>query len=72
MKKVLLSLLFVVGILVAFSSCKKEYNCTCTDLFDGTVRETTSKGKDATDACQDAVTKILLIPQETCIESTAK
>lgn len=49
------------------TSCKKSYDCTCTNIFTGTVSTKSNKGKDAADACADAVDKILTIPQETCV-----
>lgn len=38
----------------AFTSCKKEYTCNCVDAVAGTEYTETAKGKDATDACNDA------------------
>lgn len=50
MKKVL----FVAALgMLTLASCKKEYTCECTDA-NGTVTTETNKGKDATDACNDA------------------
>ena len=63
MKKVLLGSAFALLALVVLSSCKKEYTCTCVD-FSGTTTTETNKGKDATDACNDAST---LIPLKTCV-----
>lgn len=36
----------------AFSSCKKEYTCTCTEGFSEPYTEK-AKGKDADEACAD-------------------
>ena len=49
----------------AMTSCKKEFQCECTD--GGQVYEKTGKGKDAADACQDAEQKVLGVPTETCV-----
>lgn len=62
MKKIIGVAAFAVLGMVALSSCKKEYTCTCVDSS-LTVTTETHKGKDATDACNDATT---LIPLKTC------
>ncbi len=66
MKK-LLGLFFVIGILFLFSNCKKEYDCTCTSLTSLETYDKTGKGKDATEACNDAADKVLTIPVESCV-----
>lgn len=50
----------------AMTSCKKEFECECigTTL---TTYDKTGKGKNATDACNDAAEKVLGIPVETCV-----
>ncbi len=62
MKK-LLGLAFVAGLL--FTSCGKEYDCTCVDTS-GVVTEETEKGSDAEDACEKASS---LIPLKVCTPS---
>ena len=44
------------------SSCKKEFSCTCSGS--GGVTTETHKGKDATDACNDASS---VIPVKVCV-----
>lgn len=65
MKKVLIAALVLVGA-TTMTSCKKEFTCECvgTTL---TTYEKTGKGKNATDACNDAAEKVLGIPVETCV-----
>jgi hypothetical protein len=56
MKKVIgLGAFALFGVLI-FSSCKKEYTCTCTDGINITTE--THKGKDAEDACNGATTTV--------------
>lgn len=46
--------ILVLGLAVfALASCKKEYACDCSDA-NGNVTVENHKGKDATDACDDA------------------
>lgn len=53
MKKVItVGALAMLGV-VALSSCKKEYTCTCVTGVNSTVTTETNKGTDATDACDD-------------------
>lgn len=58
MKK--LFILSAVAALFAFSSCKKEYTCTCVDGLIGEPYTETAKGKDADEACADASSAIKL------------
>lgn len=52
--------ILVLGLAVlGLASCKKEYTCNCTDA-NGTETVETNKGKDATDACNDASSVIEL------------
>lgn len=56
--------LFIISAVLAtfaFTSCKKEYTCTCYDLTNNTEYTETAKGKDATDACNDASKPLQLI-----------
>ncbi|MFT5780092.1 MAG: hypothetical protein ACI837_003053 [Crocinitomicaceae bacterium] len=62
MKKVIGIAAFAVLGVVALSSCKKEYTCTCVDST-LTVTTETNKGSDATDACDDLSS---LIPLKAC------
>ena len=64
MKKVL-AIGAVVAATAFMTSCNKEFTCECvgTTL---TTYEKTGKGKNATDACNDAAEKVLGIPVETC------
>lgn len=62
MKKVLGVAAFAVLGVVALSSCKKEFSCTCSDASGVTTE--THKGKDAEDACNDATT---VIPVKICV-----
>jgi len=62
MKKVLGVAAFAVLGVVALSSCKKEFSCTCSGS--GGVTTETHKGKDATDACNDASS---VIPVKVCV-----
>lgn len=47
-----------------FTSCKKEYQCTCTDATTLTVSTETHKGSDHEDACNNGTT---LIPPKACV-----
>jgi len=53
MKKVIAVSAFALLGVIALSSCKKEYTCTCSTGTSGTITTETNKGKDATDACDD-------------------
>jgi hypothetical protein len=56
--------MLVLGLAVlGLASCKKEYTCNCTDI-NGTETVETNKGKDATDACDDASSVVEL---KTCV-----
>jgi hypothetical protein len=69
LKKLPMKKLFIISAVLAtfaFTSCKKEYTCTCTDLVGYNSYEKTGKGKDADAACADATDKVLGIPQEIC------
>lgn len=55
----------VAGLFMA-TSCKKSYDCTCTDLVGNPTGDKTEKGSDANDACDKAEDKILGIPTEIC------
>ena len=48
------------------TSCKKEYTCTCIGLTSFTEYDKIGKGKNATDACNDAEEKLLGVPIEDC------
>ena len=63
MKKLFVVSVFALFGVLVFSSCKKEYTCTCTvDLVNVTTE--THKGKDADDACNGASTTI---PFKACV-----
>jgi hypothetical protein len=62
MKKVVAVSAFALLGIFAISSCQKEYNCTCT--LQGSI---VAKGKNATDACNDAETSVLGISAEDCV-----
>jgi hypothetical protein len=53
MKKLLIPIAFSMLTSLALTSCKKDYNCTCTDSIAGTtvVSIPNSKKSDAQDAC---------------------
>ncbi len=53
MKKVIAVSAFALLGVVALSSCKKEYTCTCVSGVNATVTTETNKGSDATEACDD-------------------
>ncbi|MBL4652935.1 MAG: hypothetical protein JKY53_08750 [Flavobacteriales bacterium] len=65
MKKVL-TIVAVIAMTLSFSSCKKSYDCECTDLGGATTTRT-EKGKNATDACNDSEDTIIGIPIEDCV-----
>ena len=58
MKKIIGVAAFAVLGMIALSSCKKEYTCTCTTVT--TVTTETNKGKDAQDACDDLTSVLQL------------
>ena len=62
MKKILTILCVAAFLGGTTTSCKKEYECSCTDVS-GTYTET-AKGKSAEDACSDASSVLLL---KTCV-----
>ena len=62
MKKLLATGVFALLGVIALSSCKKDYSCNCYDGNTTTVE--THKGKDATDACNDATT---VVPFKACV-----
>ena len=64
MKKLFVVSVFALFGVLVFSSCKKEYTCTCTDLTTLSVTTETHKGKDAEDACNSATT---VIPPKACV-----
>ena len=63
MKKLFAVSAFALFGVLAFSSCKKEYTCTCTDSNLNVTTET-HKGKDAEDASNGASTTI---PLKVCV-----
>jgi len=65
MKK-LFVMLAIAGLFFTSTSCKKKFDCTCTDFFGQNAYDKEGKGKNAVDACNDAETKILSIPTEEC------
>ena len=56
MKKTIIAGSFAILGMIAFSSCQKEYTCTCSTA--GVVSTETAKGSDATDAC-NSLTSVL-------------
>tara|TARA_B110000438_G_C15427403_1_gene484616 strand:- start:200 stop:403 length:204 start_codon:yes stop_codon:yes gene_type:complete len=64
MKKVLIGSTFALFAIVALSSCKKEYSCDCTDMTTLVTTTEMHKGKDATDACNDATS---ILPPVACV-----
>jgi hypothetical protein len=67
MKKLLGVAAFAILGVVALSSCKKEFTCTCSGTSSLTTYDKTGKGKDADAACTDAADKVLGIPIEVCV-----
>ena len=64
MKNIVLGIA-ILGV-VGFVSCKKEYTCDCVDLLGVSTGTKTAKGKTGEEACNDAATKVLGVPAETC------
>ncbi len=64
MKKVIGVAAFAVLGMVALSSCKKDYTCTCTTTFAGstTTTSTTLNGKkdDVKTACENGSSSIIV------------
>lgn len=60
MKKIIGVAAFAVLGMIALSSCKKEYTCTCVTGLSTTSTTETNKGKDAEDACDDLTSVLSL------------
>ena len=65
MKKVLMIVAIVAGTSM-MTSCKKDFDCTCTDLLGQNPVDKVGNGKDATAACEDAETKLLGVSTNDC------